>query len=309
VSLRAASAVAALSAVLAAAAPSRAQTDEDAARARSLFDQAVELSDRGQYEAAIELFRQSLDLVERPSTVYNLGVALREIHRDVEALEAFERFLQIADDSIDRERRQEARRFIDRMGPQDGTFVLQLVPADARVSIDDAPASTGSSPLEVTLAPGTHHVEISASGRTESFDVEIAPGEHIERRVELASPSAAGGAPGRSTEEVVGWTSIGLATSGLVGSLVLTGLREDRAQRYDGYDCAPSTWGLRRDACPQLRSEIDVTTVMMVVGWAATGTFAGVGAILLLVAPPSAAQARACGPGPGEIGVACSARF
>ncbi|MDQ3034322.1 MAG: PEGA domain-containing protein, partial [Myxococcota bacterium] len=169
--------------------PSRASAQEDASsRARARFEEGIALADRGAYEEAIERFRQSIALVERPSTVFNLGVALRELRRDAEAIAAFERFLEIADASIDDAPIAQARGWIAAtqraMQQRGGTLVLEYEPRGATVRIDGMDVGS-SSPLVLDLAPGTHRVELEAAGREPaSLEVALAPGERVARRVE-----------------------------------------------------------------------------------------------------------------------------
>lgn len=294
-----------------------AQSAEDAARARALFDEGVALSDRGEYELAIERFRRSIALVERPSTLFNLGVALRELRRDEEAIDALERFLALADASIDPGPRAQARSWIDSMRraieQRGATLVLEHEPREATVLVDGMDAGAGS-PLVVDVAPGAHRVEVAAPGRvTQSFEVSLAPGERLARRVALDEQRAPD--PGEPLR-IAGWTLVGASAAALGAAIAATVAREDQVSRYNGPACDPTVWAPRVETCPSLRAEIDVTTGLAAMAWIGGALLGGAGALLVVLAPASSEAGAApesvrvaCGPGTLGLGVACAGRF
>lgn len=300
--------------VLSIATPTTASAQDDpASRARALFEEGIALSDRGAYEQAIERFRESNALVERPSTLFNLGVALRELRRDAEAIDAFERFLVIADASIDDAPIAQARSWIAAtqraMASRGGTLVLEYEPHGATVRVDGMEVGS-SSPLVLDLAPGAHRVELASEGREPAtLELDLAPGERVARRVELAMQrSADPGEPFR----IAGWIAVGTAAVAFGGAIAATVAREDQVARYHSVECDPSAWGTRLDACPELRTEIEITTGLATTTWIAAGVFAAAGVTLVLLAPGRAEHAGvawSCAPGFAEIGIACAARF
>lgn len=78
------------------------------AQARALFDQGVAASDEERWADAAARFEQSLGLLERPSTVFNLIGALYRVGRYEEGLRFVQRYLEITDPVSDAARRQEA---------------------------------------------------------------------------------------------------------------------------------------------------------------------------------------------------------
>ncbi|AKF04686.1 hypothetical protein DB32_001835 [Sandaracinus amylolyticus] len=290
----------------------------EASEARALFEEGVALSDRGDYESAVDRFQRSLALVERPSTLFNLGVALRELRRDEEAIAALERFLEIADASFDEVPRTQARAWIESMrralAERGGTLVLEIDPPDAHVRVDGFDV-TGESPIVLDVASGTHRVEVSADGvGSETFDVVLAAGGRETRRVALGPRSSPGldlGEPHRLAAIVT--TSAAAVVLG--GAIAATVVREDQVARYHGESCAPTTWGTRRDACPELRADIDVSTGAAIATWTTAGVLAGTAVILWLLAPAVSSEAppvaALCAPSfsTSEITITCAGRL
>lgn len=63
------------------------------ARAEQLFDLGRQAFDAKEFETALDYFRRSHDLSQRPELLYDIGVAADRLRRDNEALAAFERYL------------------------------------------------------------------------------------------------------------------------------------------------------------------------------------------------------------------------
>lgn len=63
------------------------------ARARRLFEEGEQHYTAGQFEEALEKFRQAYDLSGRAGLLYNVGLAAMNIGEDRQALEAFEAYL------------------------------------------------------------------------------------------------------------------------------------------------------------------------------------------------------------------------
>jgi tetratricopeptide (TPR) repeat protein len=70
--------------------------ESDVERAKILFREGYELAVQEKWDEALEKLQASRALVERPSTVFNIGTALLRLDRAEEAITAFERFLELA---------------------------------------------------------------------------------------------------------------------------------------------------------------------------------------------------------------------
>lgn len=79
-----------------------AATPAVASDARALFDEGVTLANEGAWNEALEKFEASYTLVERPSTLFNIGSVLIKLGRHDEAIERLERFLGVSKDDKER---------------------------------------------------------------------------------------------------------------------------------------------------------------------------------------------------------------
>ncbi|MCU0673952.1 MAG: hypothetical protein MUE69_14300 [Myxococcota bacterium] len=71
-------------------------SEADDALARERYQAAVVAFDAGSYEAALDLFRGAYELSPRPQLLYNIGTTADRLRRNVEAVEAFEAYLEQA---------------------------------------------------------------------------------------------------------------------------------------------------------------------------------------------------------------------
>ncbi len=69
------------------------------AEARALFARGSELANERRFSEAAEAFSRSAELLERPSTLFNLGLCHYALGRHGAALEVLERYVAIADAS------------------------------------------------------------------------------------------------------------------------------------------------------------------------------------------------------------------
>jgi tetratricopeptide (TPR) repeat protein len=78
--------------ILAQASPSVGEAQEKA-QAKSLLGQGTKLYEQNDFAGALEKFQAAYAVFPSPKLMFNIGEANRKLHRPVEALEAFERFL------------------------------------------------------------------------------------------------------------------------------------------------------------------------------------------------------------------------
>ncbi len=82
--------------LLLASVPALAQSDEDEARAKELFDNGSILYDEGRYEEAVTAFRAAYDLSKKPLLLYNMASPLERLGRWKEALDALQDYRAFA---------------------------------------------------------------------------------------------------------------------------------------------------------------------------------------------------------------------
>lgn len=163
--------------------PTQQQIDE----ARRLFEQGLEYSDRERWGEALEYFRRSRAIAERPSTVYNMAVTLYRLGRLREAAESFEAFLGMSSEESDPERHREARRQLEVMRQSLAHLTLEVGPPDARVDVDGTVVAGTGATREMALDPGEHRVTVTADGYEAAvLELSVLPGGREQRRVVLA---------------------------------------------------------------------------------------------------------------------------
>jgi hypothetical protein len=156
--------------------------------ARSLFDEGVRLSRAERWLEALDAFRRSSQLVERPRTYFNLAIALDRLGRSRESIAAIDRYLALSDPSADDADRREAARMRLASERRLATLVLHVSPADASLEIDGEPVSGEGADRHFTWDPGDHVVTVQAAGH-EPFRETLAltPGAQLERVITLAA--------------------------------------------------------------------------------------------------------------------------
>lgn len=114
-------------------------SEEATARARTLFQEGLELADRGQWERAVPRFRSALELRDAAPVRYNLAASLARIGRLLEAIEELDRIL--ADATVDEAVRQTARELRQELHPRLGALVVSVRgdAEDTQVTVDGRP--------------------------------------------------------------------------------------------------------------------------------------------------------------------------
>jgi hypothetical protein len=165
---------------------------QDLREAQQLFERGVTLADAERWGEAAEYFRRARAIVERPSIVCNLGVALHHLSEASEATEALLRCQELAraDPSWGAANAAlvaRTERLLSDLRPAVGRLTLSLEPRDATVTIDGEVRDGIGSPRELELDPGTHHLGVSAPGFvSHSEDVSILSGAAEPRTITLA---------------------------------------------------------------------------------------------------------------------------
>jgi hypothetical protein len=155
-------------------------------RARELFQQGLERADQERWSEAVELFREARGLVERPSIVFNLGVALVRLGRAVEARQVFERFIEIADARREARDIAAARRHLNELASVVATLELHVDPPNAIVEVDGAIADGDGATREIAIDPGSRRVVVHFEGyEPERFEIAMSPGARELREVTL----------------------------------------------------------------------------------------------------------------------------
>lgn len=152
--------------------------------ARVLFDRGVERADQERWGEAVELFRRSFAVAERPSTAFNLAGALLRLGQPTAALDALQDYLRVAPQ--DDPHRAETRDLTELALAAIAHVDLRVDPPEARLRVDGRVAAGDGEARSLRLDPGEHHMRLEADGRVpSSFTVSLRDGERASRSVAL----------------------------------------------------------------------------------------------------------------------------
>lgn len=181
-------------AMLLATLPARAQdvappTEETTAlEARTLFEEAVRMSREERWAEALDLFRRSRALMPRPSTLFNIAIALDRLGRARESIAAIDEYLTISDPARDEADRREAMRLRVEAEARVAHLTVSVGAPGATIELDGTPIEPDT---EVLADPGDHVLVAGApERRTARVALTLAPGARVERRIELAAEAA-----------------------------------------------------------------------------------------------------------------------
>lgn len=171
----------ALAAVTAAAPRAVAQSAPAAtapvAEARTLFEQGLRLVAAERWGEALEFFQRSRAIVERPSTVFNVGSVLVRLGRMSEAIATLEQFLRVSDAQANAAERAEAQRLLADARSARTRLTLTLSVPDAELSLDGVVVPGDGASRTIDVDPGAHRVRATAAGHDDaSASVSVLPG-------------------------------------------------------------------------------------------------------------------------------------
>jgi hypothetical protein len=143
--------------------PARAQSDDAKKQAQALQVEGVRLLQKGDNRAALAKFNEAFALVQSPKIMFNMGKAYRALGNDVEALRAFDTFLDEAP-YAPKASRADAEREVQALRPKLSYVEIETEDTGSTVRIDGR--EVGKAPLvrPVVVAPGTHEVKVDKTG-------------------------------------------------------------------------------------------------------------------------------------------------
>jgi hypothetical protein len=164
--------------------------DPETAEARALFEAGRALAAEHRWEEALERFERSLELVDRPSTRFNVGACLYALERHAEAIPALEQYLSRADPALEGTTIAEAGALLAQARAAIAELTVDVSPADARVRLDGR-SLDGGERRSVRLDPGPHVLRVDAEDHEGVLEeLSVAPGERVLRAVRLERASA-----------------------------------------------------------------------------------------------------------------------
>jgi len=133
-------------------------------QARRLFKEGIALAKSEQWAEALWAFRQSRDLVPRPSTSYNIANAFYRLDRPVEGLaelDSYDAMPAVRSNQTARKRGAALRELLQEVVAE---AQVAITPADAEVYVDDRRAKSSGAERVIRLNPGPHTLRFSREG-------------------------------------------------------------------------------------------------------------------------------------------------
>jgi hypothetical protein len=150
-----------LLAVLAIAAPARAQAGGAAERALEHFRIGLELVDRGAWDSALAEFRRSAELSPRANTLRNAAVCLRELGRFDEALDTYDDILAHRAAELSPAERAQIDADVARLARFVGRLDVRSDPPGASVFVDGRLRGTTPLTRPIRVTVGTRSVRVA----------------------------------------------------------------------------------------------------------------------------------------------------
>jgi hypothetical protein len=146
--------------------------------ARALAQEGAQLYEKGDFQGALDKFKQAHQQFPSPKLFFNLGQAFRGLSRNPEALESFERFLAEAKDASPDYREQAAAQVAE-LGAKLARVAVTCNQPGAVVTIDGS--ERGTIPLEkpVVVEPGAHQLALAWKGETKAVEFTAVAGQAL----------------------------------------------------------------------------------------------------------------------------------
>ncbi len=127
------------------------------AQAKALLGQGTKLYEQGDIAGALEKFEAAYASFPSPKLMFNIGQANRDLHRHLEALEAFGKFLAESPDASP-EMIADARKSVNELQKKLGQIQIDCMTSGSEVSVDGK--SVGRTPLPglIWATPGHHQI-------------------------------------------------------------------------------------------------------------------------------------------------------
>jgi tetratricopeptide (TPR) repeat protein len=145
---------------------------DDREDARKEFAAGQAADKQKDWQTALEHYLRANDLVPHPFAIFNIAVDYEKLGRLREAATWYQRYLEAAPDSPDRDKVQKT---LAELKTRPASLSVHTLPDGARVTIDGARA--GVTPFSTNLRGGAHHVVVDLNNQHDERDVELEFGE------------------------------------------------------------------------------------------------------------------------------------
>lgn len=283
--------------------PASADQTADAARAQALFTSGRAALERGDYTVACAELSESLSLVVRSNTLFNLAQCEEHEGKLVDARRHWRQGMELL--APEDQRLGVARGRIEGLDRRIPRIQVQLAgdaPAETRVELDGRPVSPAALAEPIAADPGAHAITVHAPGHAaRKMELTLREGETRSVLLSLSTgvaPPPVVIPPSRG-RPVVGWVLGGIGVAGLAVAGVTGGMLVARH-------------GAIQDACPDKlcspegRRLIDGTRPLDIAnaaGFIAGAAGIGAGALVLILGNRGSTRATAVPVAGGGVAV------
>lgn len=183
-----------------------ADTPDRYRQAEALFHLGLRAAQRSDWPAAISALQRSVELVDRPSSYFNLVLCHIEQQNWVAAHRTLSRYLQLFGPELSKDEEAESKQLLRDVALKTAQVELQITPPTAAVTLD---GSTPPSGFPWVVTPGQHTVAATAPGYLHfQRKLMLTAAQHLHLKVQLqlqepttlsSSPSAHSSPPAEET--------------------------------------------------------------------------------------------------------------
>jgi hypothetical protein len=164
---------------------------EESRRASRHFQAGLTAAGAGEIDRAMEEFQAAYTESPHYSVLFNIGQTYALMGKPVEAVEAFQRYLQEGGAAIAPSRRQAVESSIAFHLKRVGEVLIEVAPANATLEVDGQAPSTDWRKAPIRLVAGKHALVFGAPGfRTKALTATVEPGRRQSFSVRLDSVEA-----------------------------------------------------------------------------------------------------------------------
>lgn len=268
------------------AAPAAAQQDPKAAEAKKQFEAGMVAMNAGDLKRARELFSESIRLVAKANTVFNLADCEEKLGLFATAADHFQAALNLLPPGDDRQPTFTAR--IAALTPKVPVLTLTLaeeIPEGTTVTLDGNPAALAK-PLR--LDSGPHTVTVKAPGRPDkTYPIDLSEGQ---RQSLTLQPGDQASGPGIGALRTTGIIALSLGGASLIGGGVTGALALQQKQSLESLCPDITHCVVQGDSRAQTGTMLATASTALFatgLGLAATGT------VLILLGRPRTVTAQA----------------
>jgi hypothetical protein len=263
----------------------------DKAAAKKLLAQGNQLVGEGDYLGALEKFRAAYDKFPSPKILLNIGTTLRQLGRNVEAADVYQKYTQ--DPEHDAAREKDVERMLGEIDAVVGHIVVTVDDPAATVRLDGKPIEPFTNGESRRVEPGEHTLTAEKPGAAtvvQSIVVKARQEHLVNLRFAPVVPKVE--TPVNTTQR-----TLGLALGGIGGVTLLAGVVVG-AVAISQSGAASSHCLAGGKACDQKGVDLDqsakTSATISTVAFAVGGGLFAAGALIFLIAP-SPTKERAAG--------------